>query len=332
MKKEIITLFNKHQDYVLDEVAQRYRLQIKRLKKLGSFESYVFEYEPDDLIIRITHSIRRSKAYMLGELEFVRYLAEHHVPVAQPIPSINGELVEIIALDDSNFLVSAFEKANGHEPEEKELTPDFFVKWGTLTGRIHSLSKRFKPSNPKFKRQEWYQEEVLDFSRYVPASHAIVHEKKAQLINQFQLLPKNKDSYGLTHNDNHHGNIHTHNGTLTIFDFDDCSYHWFVNDIAIAVHSILPGYDQADQFNDLSTHFMTHFMRGYFRENQIDRDWLGRIPDYLRLYDLLNFGVIHQAWNLNNLNETRKQTIERIKNRIENEICIVTANFEQFGN
>jgi Ser/Thr protein kinase RdoA (MazF antagonist) len=52
---------------------------------------------------------------------------------------------------------------------------------------------------------------------------------------------------------------------------------------------VLPGYDQESQFNQIAEHFLTHIMKGYFQENQLDQDWFGYLPDFLRLYDLLNW-------------------------------------------
>jgi len=164
----------------------------------------------------------------------------------------------------------------------------------------------------------------------VPQSQTILHEKKKALFDKLHKLPRQNDSYGLTHNDIHYGNIFIDDGQLKIFDFDDCSYHWFANDIAIAVHSILPSYDQADDFNSITVYFMTHFMSGYCQENQLGKDWLNRVPDFLRLYDLVSYGIFHQAWDLDNLSEARKQSLNRVKNRIKNETCIVSINFWEF--
>jgi len=36
---------------------------------LGGFESYVYEYEGAAVILKITHSMRRSKEYVMGESE-----------------------------------------------------------------------------------------------------------------------------------------------------------------------------------------------------------------------------------------------------------------------
>ena len=48
--------------------------------------------------------------------------------------------------------------------------------------------------------------------------------------------PKIADSYGLIHNDFNDGNftVDYDNGDITVFDFDDCCYFWFMYDLACA--------------------------------------------------------------------------------------------------
>ena len=153
MNKEIAALWEIHQEDLLCTAAERYGLDRNTLEPLGGFESYVIRSE--NLVLKITHNIRRSKEYLLGELEFVQYLAQNGVAVAAPVPSMQSNLVETIALEDGYFLIYAFQKAKGAEPDENELDAVFFEQWGRLTGKIHALTKQFQPSQPAYKRQEW---------------------------------------------------------------------------------------------------------------------------------------------------------------------------------
>ena len=63
-------------------------------------------------------------------------------------------------------------------------------------------------------------------------------------------------------------------GTLTLFDFDDCVYSWFINDIAIVLFYISMdaeelGFPSAAAFTQ---EFMTHFLRGYRQAYPLDRN------------------------------------------------------------
>jgi Ser/Thr protein kinase RdoA (MazF antagonist) len=323
--KKIAKLFELNQEKILRMIAERYGLDQTTIKKLGGFESYVFQ--SGNLILKVTHSLRRSDANLLGEIEFVQYLAAKGLNVAAPVKSFFGQWVERIPIDEGCFLVYAFQEAHGKEPSKKQLNPSFYKKWGQLTGKLHKLSKDYRPSDPHIKRQEWHEEEVLDFKKHIPASQKIIHQKKEKLFKWLHSLPKSSDSYGLTHNDIHYGNIHFADGKLCLFDFDDCTYHWFVNDIAIAIHSVLPDYAYETRFSQIAERFLVQFMDGYSQESQLEKVWLTYLPDFLRLYDLLNYGIFYQNWDMDHLSPARKTTLKRVRHRIENEICIVSSDF-----
>ena len=52
-------------------------------------------------------------------------------------------------------------------------------------------------------------------------------------------LPKDDDCYGLIHADIHQGNFFVdENDNITIFDFDDCHYHWFAYDLAVPLFGL----------------------------------------------------------------------------------------------
>jgi hypothetical protein len=71
-------------------------------------------------------------------------------------------------------------------------------------------------------------------------------------------------------------------------------------------------------------------MKGYYQENQLSPGWLVYVSDFLRFYDLIDYGIFYQAWDMDNLSEARKHTLARVRHRIENEICIVETDFGKF--
>lgn len=55
---------------------------------------YEFAKDNESYILKITHTIRRSPDYIMGEMEWLHHLAEGGLSVAKPIPSLNGKDVE----------------------------------------------------------------------------------------------------------------------------------------------------------------------------------------------------------------------------------------------
>ncbi|MCY8132102.1 phosphotransferase, partial [Bacillus spizizenii] len=240
MHKEIKNIF--HEDQVLAEAAMKYGFSNSQVRFLADAENYVYECMKDNqsYILKITHTIRRSSDYIMGEMEWLRHLAEGGLSVAKSLPSLGGKDVEEVP--DGNggsFLLRVYEKAPGQKVEESDWNETLFYELGRYTGEMHSLTKSYQLSNPAFKRQEWDEEEQLKLRKYVPEDQTKVFQQADSLMNELRRLPKSRDSYGLVHADLHHGNFHWDHGKIIAFDFDDIGYNWFINDISILLYNVL---------------------------------------------------------------------------------------------
>jgi Ser/Thr protein kinase RdoA (MazF antagonist) len=102
------------------------------------------------------------------------------------------------------------------------------------------------------------------------------------------------DSYGLVHCDLNTTNFHVNNAQITFFDFDDCAYNWFVNDIAVAMPLYSELFAKADWEARL-TEFFQWYMRGYSEENHLDESWLEVLPISLRLQNIICLIACHQS-------------------------------------
>ena len=152
MERRIKERFN---DSILQEVMQCYGIASDQIHLLDGFESFIYEFERGggSYILRIAHSLRRSEDLIKGEVDWINYLAAGGASVARAILSDQGRLVE--AVDDGkggSFLVTAFTKAPGRPPWEVGWSPELYMAYGQLLGRMHALSKGYKLANPAWKR------------------------------------------------------------------------------------------------------------------------------------------------------------------------------------
>ncbi|MCP4583080.1 MAG: phosphotransferase [candidate division Zixibacteria bacterium] len=332
MDNKSTKIFEENSGYILKEATRLYGITEADLTKLGSFESYVYEYEKDNQsrILKLTHSHHRSGQLIQGELEWVNYLAENKVSVPAVIPSESGNLVETIDLGDSYFLAYAFEKAEGKLPESSRWDDSLFENWGRVMGRMHALAKSYKPSNNSIKRFHWYEDASLRVENHIPASQPLVIERCNQLKNKLREIPTDMESYGLIHSDIHHGNFFVNNGDITVFDFDDCHYNWFAYDIAIPLFYVLRDSEIDPNDKSFARHFMSRFMAGYKQENAIDPVHLEVIPDFMKLRELDLYIIIH-AENAQNLNGWCERYMKNRRYSIENKIPIIDIDFPAFG-
>lgn len=327
MHKDIKAVFE--EDKVLAKAGEIYGFT--KFQFIADAENYVYEIVKDNepYILKITHTIRRTPEYILGEMEWLHHLTKGGLSAAKPIPSLNGRDVEEVPDGKGGaFLLRVYEKAPGHKVEESDWNGTLFYELGKYTGNMHRLTKSYRPSDPKYKRQEWDEEEQLKLRKYVPADQHLVFERADALMEELRKLPKNPESYGLVHADLHHGNFNWDNGKITAFDFDDIGYNWFVNDISILLYNMLwypviPYEDKAA----FTGEFMTHFMKGYREENDLDPAWLEKIPDFLRLRHMLIYGLLHQAFDLDSLGDEELEMLKGFRSDIENETPITEYHF-----
>ena len=335
MIPEIAKIFN---DSIRNELIRRYGSRPDQVKELDGFESNVYVCPTDngDIVLKITHSIRRSADYIMGELDFVGYLADNGVAAPKPIASKNDNLVEVLYYGDDggHFLAYAQEKFDGVEPnrDDKNIwNALLYEKWGELAGRMTALTRNYRVPDPAWRRQEWFQDDVLNFDKYIPAEKQDIIDKCFALRDKLKAYPKNDDTYGLLHGDFHQGNFLVDNGNIKIFDFDDCEYNYFANDIAIPLYYALPLNSQAVDAKQFTIEFMENFLKGYRREFDLDPEWLQRIPDLLTFRDMLLYSLLNQVWDLDNLNEKQSKMLWRREKYISEDIPLVDIDFTQFA-
>lgn len=326
MDKKIKEQYN---DSIFTEAISRYGVTKDLIKLLDGFESFIYEFSKGDreYILRISHSLRRSANMINGEIEWVNYLADNGVSVSRAVPSEYGNLVEVINQEDSHFAAVAFEKAKGAPPAREVRNSDLFRQMGQMTGKMHALTKKFKSSRLEYKRPEWDEEIDGIAEKYLPSTQRKVIEKFNQLLNHHHNLPKGTDSYGLIHSDFHPGNFFVDKGKITLFDFDDCQYLWFIHDIAISLFYVVSHNCVGKKELEFARKFYQSFMNGYITENQLDRFWLDQIPYFLKMREIDLYIIIHRSFDLNNLDPWCSSFMENRQQKIENDIPYVDISF-----
>ena len=327
---------NRFHEGVLQAAAAAYGLTADQLKSVGGFESSVYEYSRDgrSYIMKITHTLRRSVDYIQGELEWLAYLADHGIPAARSVPSRQGRNVEVLAEPDGfAFLVICYDKAEGRRAGEAEWSGPLFEALGELMGRMHALTKSYVPSAPVYKRQEWYEGEQLRTANYVPVDQTRVVEQAQALIARLRRLPRTRDVYGLVHADLHRGNFFVDDeGRITVFDFDDIEYSWFMNDIAIVLfYARFPKRGLHPEEPDFIAYFLQHFMAGYNRHHKLDPVWFRHVPDFLMLRHILLYTIFFQSHERSQITPDQWTEQEKRRKIIENQEPIVPFDFIRFA-
>lgn len=291
----------------------RFGVNESELKLLGGFSNNVFKCNKngESIILKFYPSSLYRKDSIIAELDWINYLFSSGVQVTRPILSINEQYIETINVDEKECYVLAFEKAKGsfvNVNDKETWSTDFFTIWGKTLGKIHRFSKKYSPKDKKVKRQDWNK--GLLFSENFSEVDEVVIQKWEKYLNELTKIPKDKNSYGMIHNDLHHRNFYVHNNEIILFDFGDCEYNWFIYDIAIVIYHAVQTVDENDiKRREVFAHqFIKAFLEGYLTENNLDSYWLSKLTfflNYRRIYSYMYFSKF--------LSEQQK-SVKRAKN------------------
>lgn len=289
---------DRYNDDILHELMRRYDIMPADIDRGDGFESFIYRFRRGDerFILRVTHSLRRTPELIRGEVDWINYLAAGGTNVAHAVVSARGELVEEV--DDGaggRFLATAFTFAPGRPYGETGWTTARRLAYGRLLGRMHTLTKAYEPSDLAWRRPSWIDNTEAETCRLLSADDSAIQERYRALVRRAKALPRGRDDYGLVHFDAHGGNFLIDGDTLTLFDFDDCAYNWFANDIAMVLFYLVSNVD--DPAGTLDT-FLPDFLRGYRAENALDPTWAALVPDFMTLREIDLYAIILRSYGV----------------------------------
>ena len=249
--------------------------------------NWIYYYPDKNLYIRVTDHNHRSLDQIRGEIDWIKHVNSHGINSIKAIPSNNNQLVETINSNNKSYYVTCFTAAPGNRLPNQNISKDILLEWGKITSRLHIASQSYKP-DPNCKRNSWEHDTLQDnITNNRLLIDGLIYEKSFELEEKFKTLPKDKEYFGLMHADLHSGNFNVENNKITIFDFDDSMYCWFIYDISVIFWSL--SFSDAD--NNVSRKY---FFEGYNRFKQIDEFWMNQINLF---YDYRNILMFYLAIN-----------------------------------
>ena len=319
-----------HNHPILEHAITRFGIDKTDLAYVGGFQNFIYEYRQNGkpYILRFTPSSHRTVDLVEAELEWILYLADNGMSVSKPVYSRNSAMTEVIDSTGLYFTAVSFEKASGRKIGYPECLQDetLYEKLGQMTGKLHALSKLYRPKDESMRRHDWNRNYYLQNIDFLPPSQTLVRESYNKLLDKIWALPKTAASYGLIHGDINVGNFLVDDeGTITLFDFDEAQYSWFVEDIAIQLYYLVyvyGGEDGAEKREEQAYRFMKFFMKGYRKEKSLDDFWLKQIPLFLQLRELIVYIGAYRNFDgdetFSGKNQWFRDWIAESKARLEN--------------
>lgn len=285
----------------------------------GGYQNLVYTLA-DNRILRVSSDSVRKRPAIESELKWCQSLQQSGISVAKVIDRPRGDWVHTFEFEDQTYHAVVFEKALGRKlayPEYLNNT-QVFELLGQTTGQIHAHSKIFS-SNNSLTRPIWHENVYIkQFKQVVPESKKEVHRAFDELVNRITKFKQTPSQFGLIHGDINVGNFHYDDYQLTLFDFDECQWSWYVEDIAIQLfYTLYPyGEDARDERVQQGRKFMTHFLKAYLKETHLDESDLRLIPDFMKLREMIMYVGICKKWDFSNLNAWQADYYKDTESRI----------------
>ncbi len=292
---------------IADKICALYNLDRRCFSLLGGHEgcqNIIFMYKKNTVELAVRISFREDRTFndILAETHFVNFLFENGVRVSNPVKSVNGNFAENISVKGIDFFTAVFTKAkgeslsaNGYRYRDGAPIEEYFYNYGKMIGSMHRVTQLYVPMSPEIIRPEWIKTMKENFiEKYCTQELSEVKEKFLHLCSEAQKLPKDKDAYGLIHADFNDGNfcIDYNTGDITVFDFDDSAYCWFMYDLADAWSKGV-GWcrfeSDVQKRKDFMAHYFDTVLKGYSSENTISDTWLDKLPFFLKLVEMEGF-------------------------------------------
>ena len=231
-------------------------------------------------VLRLHRPGYQSRAAIESELVWVAALRGTGLPVPRPLIGRDDNLVQ--HLDDRFAVLFAFE--TGEEPSpERDLAPVFKV-----IGRFAATAHRHvegwtRPAG--FVRPAWTAETILDPDglwgdwRHAPHVRGDVQKTLERLDRRLRsalaAYGTAPDRYGLIHADMRLANLLADGDTVTLIDFDDCGFGWFLYDLAASLSFLETGPQLAE--------LKRSWIEGYTAIRALTEDDLGMIDAIILL-------------------------------------------------
>lgn len=282
------------------------------LQHVSDSTNYIFSFmaSGERRYLRLISSDDRTREQIEAELDFITYLGGRGIGVSLPLRSSHGRSIETFRVSAVSYFACVFREAPG-EPftfDSHAANLKHFRLRGRTLGRIHTLSKTYTPPRDR-RRFRWDEDDCIrNAARYVPESEKAVWAEYRQLTAWLRSYPRTRDSFGLIHGDFGATNYRHQDDHLTIFDFDDCCYHWYAYDLAIVIYP--------HGWRKEATALLNALLEGYAEEAGSPLPAKVDLINFCRLRLLYMFLIHAKKWGFADLSDQQAKWFARKRDNI----------------
>jgi Ser/Thr protein kinase RdoA (MazF antagonist) len=282
---------------------------IKMWRASANFISF-FKNNKVDYVIRFNKDSERAKLDLKSEINLLQYLDSKAINVAKPVTSKTNKYIEESKTAYGTFFSVVFERIIGKQKEIDELDLQGFFEWGRSLGELHKVLKNI-PESISIQRKT-HNELFEELINAYPPKDKVEEAEKKRIVEWFKSLAMKSENYGLIHYDFELDNLIWDNSGITIIDFDDCIYSWYIADIAYALRDLFDE-GETDRKNDKR---FIKFIDGYKSKTELHKEELLQLPYFFRLHNFISYKKLQRSIDIDISDDNPKwmnELIEKLK-------------------
>jgi Ser/Thr protein kinase RdoA (MazF antagonist) len=172
---------------------------------------------------------------------------------------------------------------------------NWFARLGAIAADLHGHSTSWRPP-AGFTRRVLDADGLMGFdpswgpfwehANLSPGERALMEAARTKLHAALAALPRGPEHFGMIHADLHHGNLIIDGEALSVIDFDDAAFGWYLFDLAVS----LTHQQQRADFDQLQAALLA----GYRTRRALSAEDEARLPLFLLVRRLAVIGWLHQ--------------------------------------
>ena len=261
------------------------------LTLLNVSENATFRLDDGDVrfVLRVHRTGYHTQAAIQSELLWIEALRQEEVVRTAPVRTTpDGRNIVVVAHPDGEErFVVAFEWLTGTQPPEDRLVADF-AQVGAITARLHRHAKSWqRPSG--FTRFTWdYDTSLGDRGHWgrwqdglgmTDSALEVLGRCSAAVERRLKEFGQGPDRFGLVHADMRLANLLVDGPDVSVIDFDDCGFSWYLYDLGSSL-SFIEHYPVVPELID-------SWITGYLTEGSLSAEEIAELPTFVMLRRLL---------------------------------------------
>lgn len=279
--------------------AKAFGIEVASVEPLSHSENVVCKVttmRDQRLVMRLHRPGYNTRVELDSEVAFVDSLRAFGVRTPEPLPTLDGghyTTIDVAGVEHEVGVISWVDGAPLGGPLDGRgagLVPHY-CEIGKIAAQVRAHDAVWK-APAGFVRRRWDADALMGpdplwgrFWEAAPLSdgqRSLFARGRDHLRSVLTAMPTDREHFGLIHSDLHLGNVMADGDTLTVIDFDDCGYGWFVHELAVALHPVLGEPIEAEARAAL--------VEGYRSVHSLSDDEVALIDTFLAVRSLMIIG------------------------------------------